>query len=309
MNTPMTQEEFEGRMALHAEYLEKVNANKVTALTPAWFMHENLTNIDTEGHNFDEVSFLHCRLPMMDLRATTHTRAAGYIDRCTVAGVVSDHRPELSLNLIESRVDDVQLHHIGCLNLHIRDCLVESLAIRHSALDLNVSRTDLGRMTITECKGEGLDLSRVTGRFRLWNLKNNAFENLQFYTVECLGYFQMPTWVVNYCGDLLQIGCQQHPIEAWKNFTDDEIDFMDREALEWWKKYKEPVLAIVEANREGMLNLGTQLCSLEETERDFKQRAERFTETKKARQRAIERGEQFAALKEARQQAIEQGDV
>ena len=36
----------------------------------------------------------------------------------------------------------------------------------------------------------------------------------------------------------MRIGCQEHSVEAWKNFTDDEIKRMDSRALEFWNKYK-----------------------------------------------------------------------
>ena len=36
----------------------------------------------------------------------------------------------------------------------------------------------------------------------------------------------------------MRIGCQEHTVEAWKNFTDGEIKRMDRDALEFWDKYK-----------------------------------------------------------------------
>ena len=36
----------------------------------------------------------------------------------------------------------------------------------------------------------------------------------------------------------MRIGCQEHSVEAWKNFTDGEIKRMDSDALEFWGKYK-----------------------------------------------------------------------
>ncbi|WP_279675523.1 pentapeptide repeat-containing protein [Acinetobacter junii] len=41
---------------------------------------------------------------------------------------------------------------------------------------------------------------------------------------------------------MMRIGCQNHSVEAWKNFTDEEIKRMDRDALEFWNKYKTMLL-------------------------------------------------------------------
>jgi hypothetical protein len=36
------------------------------------------------------------------------------------------------------------------------------------------------------------------------------------------------------CG-VMAIGCEQHSIDEWMNFSDEEIDKMDTGALHWWK--------------------------------------------------------------------------
>ncbi len=50
-------------------------------------------------------------------------------------------------------------------------------------------------------------------------------------------------WTVYICGTgMMRIGCQNHSVEAWKNFTDEEIKSMDSDALEFWNKYKTMLL-------------------------------------------------------------------
>ena len=44
----------------------------------------------------------------------------------------------------------------------------------------------------------------------------------------------------------IRIGCEYHSVEAWKGFTDEEINKMDPGALEWWKGNKEIVMFIAE---------------------------------------------------------------
>ncbi len=36
---------------------------------------------------------------------------------------------------------------------------------------------------------------------------------------------------------MMRIGCQNHSVEAWNNFTNEEISAMDSKALEFWKQF------------------------------------------------------------------------
>ena len=49
---------------------------------------------------------------------------------------------------------------------------------------------------------------------------------------------QLDTYMICFNKHILAIGCRQHTIEKWQNFTDDEISIMDGDALMWWKKWK-----------------------------------------------------------------------
>ena len=50
-------------------------------------------------------------------------------------------------------------------------------------------------------------------------------------------------WTVHISGTgMMRIGCQNHSVEAWKNFTDEEIKRMDGDALDFWNKYKTMLL-------------------------------------------------------------------
>ena len=52
---------------------------------------------------------------------------------------------------------------------------------------------------------------------------------------------------IAYTSDILQIGCERHPITDWWEFDDDEIIEMDgEEALVWWKKWKGQIKTLIE---------------------------------------------------------------
>ena len=54
---------------------------------------------------------------------------------------------------------------------------------------------------------------------------------------------------VTYTADVMQIGCQRHPIAAWWEFDDEQIQEMDRKnALKWWRTWKPILQQIIEAS-------------------------------------------------------------
>ncbi|WP_252717989.1 hypothetical protein [Acinetobacter ursingii] len=46
----------------------------------------------------------------------------------------------------------------------------------------------------------------------------------------------------------MRIGCQNHKVEQWKAFTDQEISRMDSNALKFWNQYKVMLLAACEVH-------------------------------------------------------------
>lgn len=52
-------------------------------------------------------------------------------------------------------------------------------------------------------------------------------------------------WSIVIAGDQLAIGCQQHSFSQWMNFSDEEIEEMDDDALEWWKEWKPRIRAMI----------------------------------------------------------------
>jgi hypothetical protein len=46
------------------------------------------------------------------------------------------------------------------------------------------------------------------------------------------------------CG-VMAIGCKQYSIDKWMNFSDEEIDKMDADALQWWKVWKPRIQQLI----------------------------------------------------------------
>lgn len=57
--------------------------------------------------------------------------------------------------------------------------------------------------------------------------------------------FQTDPWPIVIAGDQMAIGCQQHSLSEWMNFSDEKIEGMHDEALEWWRKWKPIIQAMI----------------------------------------------------------------
>jgi len=47
----------------------------------------------------------------------------------------------------------------------------------------------------------------------------------------------------------IKIGCKLYLTEEWENFTDKEIESMDKYALEFWNKNKAAILAVAKSHQ------------------------------------------------------------
>jgi len=62
--------------------------------------------------------------------------------------------------------------------------------------------------------------------------------------IKCI---QVEDWPISYTSEIMQIGCQRHSFDAWRNFSDAAIRAMDgRRALTFWKKWKSVIFQIIE---------------------------------------------------------------
>jgi hypothetical protein len=92
----------------------------------------------------------------------------------------------------------------------------------------NLSSSDLRGSDLRGSDLRGSDLSGVVGNMR--EIKSG----------------QLESWLFAYTSDRLQIGCENHAIADWWDFSDDRISQMDTEALAWWRKWKPILRQIIE---------------------------------------------------------------
>ena len=105
------------------------------------------------------------------------------------------------------------------------DCTLIELIQKHKA---DLSRANLYGADLSKANLYGANLSGANG-----NMKQ-------------IKSIMIDAWPVTYTTQILQIGCQRHPIEDWKTFDDNKISKMHNHALNWWKKYKELIFQEIE---------------------------------------------------------------
>ncbi len=91
----------------------------------------------------------------------------------------------------------------------------------------NLSGANLSRANLSWANLYGADLSWVNGNMR------------EIKTIK------VDTYPVVYTDKVIQIGCENHAIKEWFEFTDKEILAMDgKKALKFWRKWK-PILRMI----------------------------------------------------------------
>jgi uncharacterized protein YjbI with pentapeptide repeats len=101
-------------------------------------------------------------------------------------------------------------------------------------------RADLSRANLYRADLSGANLSGVNlYGANLWNTIGNGKE---------IKTIQTNRYIVTYTKDRIQIGCKNYSHSEWFNFSDEEIDVMDRDALEWWNLNKGFIKMAIETN-------------------------------------------------------------
>lgn len=95
---------------------------------------------------------------------------------------------------------------------------------------------NLNRASLIEANLEGANLEGAN----LWYTIGNSREIITL---------QNRKYHINYTRDRIQIGCENHSIEEWKEFDDYTIRIMDPGfSLTWWKEHKDWLFKAIELN-------------------------------------------------------------
>jgi len=151
----------------------------------------------------------------------------------------------------------------------IEGALKEGVSLKNADLEnVNLAHADLENVSFENANLENANLRNarlinvnlVNARLRnssliFADLKNANLENVRLnYLIADMNIFhsmQLDTYYIAFDKEILAIGCQQHTIAEWKNFTDDEISEMDDNALIWLKKWKTFIFEAIRLSLEG----------------------------------------------------------
>ena len=120
------------------------------------------------------------------------------------------------------------------------DWLIDGSGQRIEASSANLRYADLcyANLRYADLRGANLrganlryaDLSSAIGNMR--EIKSAQFDQ----------------WTVAWSSDVLAIGCQQHAITKWRNADPRWIAAMDSSATDWWSRYGELILQLIDVS-------------------------------------------------------------
>ena len=112
----------------------------------------------------------------------------------------------------------------------------------------------IARHAVETAIAQGADLHSAdlhSANLRYANLRDANLRDADLHSANLRGAKNAPLiitglrWVVYISGTgNMRIGCQNHSIKRWDNFSDELINRMDDCALEFWKQHKEMLMGI-----------------------------------------------------------------
>ncbi len=151
-------------------------------------------------------------------------------------------------NLRRADLSDAFLSGANLRRADLRDADLRSADLRSADLthadlrDADLRSADLTHADMRGTNLSGADMRGADMRGAILsgaNLRNITGNAKQIKSLHCAEY------LIAYTNEVLQIGCENHPIKDWWEFTDEEIIKMDgKSALLFWRKWK-PVLQTV----------------------------------------------------------------
>ena len=172
--------------------------------------------------------------------------------------VIFESKKETIKEAVEEAVENnadlryADLSNADLSNANLRYADLSNANLRYADLRYaNLRYADLRYADLRYADLKYADLSDTN--LRSVNLSN---ANLSDTNLRCVGdmkyikTMQIDRYKIGFTVDTLQIGCQRHSIEDWKNFDDEKINSMDSGALEWWNKWKDFIFKAIELSFE-----------------------------------------------------------
>ena len=137
-----------------------------------------------------------------------------------------------------AKLNDAKLYRAELSNAKLNNAWLNGARLNY--VELNYTELNCARLNYVElnrARLNGAELNDAKLNFAdLWNTIGNGKQIKNINNLR---------WPITYTKDTLQIGCKRHLISEWASFTDERIECMDEEALEFWKEHKQHILDTV----------------------------------------------------------------
>ena len=167
------------------------------------------------------------------------------------------------LYLTACRIERLSCRKSIYATISVVDCTLGIASITDSDINVTFRRSILTGLKIQRCVGRLTAMHCMTSYRDALQLNDNEFMDLDLQGTPLMGQITLPMWNVSYCADMMRIGCQQHSLEAWRNFTAGEIESMDMCALAWWREWRDTIFAVVDKAAPKIRGLASQVKDLE----------------------------------------------
>lgn len=151
-----------------------------------------------------------------------------------------------------SIVDEIKFGRKNLINADLRDADLSDANLCRADLrradfrgadlnDANLSGADLSGADLRRANLRGADLRSANLRFA--DLRDADLRRADLHDAD-LCVFQTDSWTAYIQKDVITIGCKRHTVKEWMEFTDEEINSMNSNALNYWKQYKDIIFSI-----------------------------------------------------------------
>ena len=169
---------------------------------------------------------------------------------------LNDEKDGVRANLVNAYLRNADLRYADLYNADLHNANLINADLGHTRLSYaNLDSANLNSANLVNANLRNANL--VNTDLRNANLHNadlvnaNLFNTNLRYAIGEMKYIkslQCEKYYISYTYKTLNIGCQTHLIEDWKNFTNEQISKMDIGALHWWNKWKPILMNIIKVS-------------------------------------------------------------
>ena len=160
------------------------------------------------------------------------------------SGMIARHAVETAIaqdaNLRGANLVDANLRGANLVDADLQDANLRGADLE----DADLEDANLRGANLQDADLQGANL--VDANLRGANLRGANLRGAKNAPMIITGLL----WTVYIDGTgMMRIGCQNHSVEDWKNFTDEKISAMDSKALTFWNQYKSMLLSACDTHK------------------------------------------------------------